>query len=280
MVNDILSDVESRAALFQNSLGLTVFPNQEVALKTGTTNDYKDAWTFVYTKSFVVGVWSGNNNSEAMQKRGSSILAAVPIMNAFMKEAIKDRPTETFTQPDPIFTEKPMLKGEYVVNYWLDNEKLPQIHDLLFYVDKKDPQGPMPANPEGDSQFLNWEEPTIAWARANIYNFDKEYNKPISQNASIKTENSPLSINLVSPNNGSFISNPMLLAADLKSALNIKKLEIYFNTSLIDILSNLGTSYSYRKNFQLSNLNPQNILKVIVTDDLNNKSEKEIILYK
>ncbi len=280
LINDILSDPENRAPLFQNSLYLTVFPDQEVALKTGTTNDYRDAWAIGYNRSLVVGVWAGNNDNSSMQKRGTSILASVPIWSAFMREALKGRPTETFTRPEPIFTDKPMLKGEYLVNYWAGNEKYPQVHDLLFYVNKNDPQGLPPANPENDSQFNNWEEPAIAWAKANIYNFDQEYNKPISSDARLKTDDSQLSINLISPNTGSFIQNPMILVADLKSAVNIKKLEVYFNNALIDFMSNLGTSYSYKKNLQLSSTYPQNALKIIVIDDSNNKAEKEIILYK
>lgn len=69
MINKILSDGGLRAGLFQNSLGLTVFPGYDVALKTGTTNDYRDAWAMGYTPSLVVGVWAGNNNNTPMQKR-------------------------------------------------------------------------------------------------------------------------------------------------------------------------------------------------------------------
>lgn len=280
LINDILSDTESRSALFQNSLGLTIFPNQEVALKTGTTNDYRDAWTFGYNKTLVVGVWAGNNDNAPMQEHGSSILAAVPIWSAFMREAFNGRLTETFTQPDPIFTEKPALKGEYIINYWSGNDRYPQVHDILFYITKNDPLGPLPENPEKDSQFQNWEEPVIAWAKQNIPNFEQEYNKPLSGSASTKTEERLININLVAPQSGEFIKSPLFLSADLNSALNMKKMEVYFNNFLIDQVSNLGTSYSYQKNFQLGNTELQNNLKIIIIDDLNNRSEKEIILYK
>ena len=68
MVNKILSDSGLRANLFQNSLGLTVFPGYDVALKTGTTNDYRDAWAMGYTPSQVI--WAGNNNN-AQSKKGN-----------------------------------------------------------------------------------------------------------------------------------------------------------------------------------------------------------------
>ncbi|MBI2024529.1 MAG: transglycosylase domain-containing protein [Candidatus Harrisonbacteria bacterium] len=280
LINDILSDIDTRSGLFSSSLSLTVFSGQDVALKTGTTNDYRDAWAIGYTPSLVVGVWAGNNDNTPMQQRGSSILAAVPIWNAFMKEALADRPTEPFNRPDPIFTDKPILKGEYVVNYRVDSQQHPHIHSLLYYVDKNDPQGSQPANPDRDSQFKNWEDPVIEWARKTISNFDVAYNKPVSQNAQYQPKEGGLGITVLSPNNGEFIKNPMTLAADVLSSLKIKRFEIYLNGNLIDQLINLNANYSYRKNYNFSSANLQNTLKFIAVDEANNRIEKEIILYQ
>ncbi|MBI2053250.1 MAG: hypothetical protein HYT41_00685, partial [Candidatus Sungbacteria bacterium] len=46
-----------RAGLFHGSINLTVFPGYDAALKTGTTNDYRDAWAMGYAPSLAVGVW-------------------------------------------------------------------------------------------------------------------------------------------------------------------------------------------------------------------------------
>ena len=173
LINDILTDVEERSGLFSSSLPLTVFSGHEVAMKTGTTNDYRDAWTIGYTPTLAVGVWAGNNNNEAMQKHGSSILAAVPIWNAFMKEALKTQPSISFNKPNPVLNQKAMLRGEYTANYKIGAKIYPHIHDILYYVDKNNPQGPQPSNPEKDSQFYNWEEPTLKWAKENIPNFTR-----------------------------------------------------------------------------------------------------------
>lgn len=156
LINNVLSDIEARAPLFQNSLNLTVFPDREVALKTGTTNDYRDAWTIGYTPSLVVGVWAGNNNNAPMQKQGGSILAAVPIWNEFVKQALSNQPAEFFNKPEPApFTDKPMLSGRYLINN--------AVHSILYYVDANNPTGPAPMNPENDPQFKNWEEPIRIW---------------------------------------------------------------------------------------------------------------------
>jgi len=156
MINDILSDTEERAGLFHGSLYLTIFPNHELALKTGTTNDYRDAWSIGYTPSLVVGVWAGNNDNTPMQQRGGSILAAVPILNSFLREALNSQPSETFTKPEQSFVDKPQLNGQYI------NDG--QIHSILYYVDRRNPTGPKPEDPTPDSQFENWETGVLNWA--------------------------------------------------------------------------------------------------------------------
>lgn len=286
VINNILSDSQARAPLFANSLSLTVFPNQEVALKTGTTNDYRDAWAFGYTKSFVVGVWAGNNDNTPMQKRGSSILAAIPIWHAFLSEALKERPVETFTKPEPNLVEKPVLQGKYIVNYKADNQDYPQIHNLLFYVDKNDPQGPEPKNPESDSQFSNWEEPVIKWAKENIPNFDSLYNKPLPDNALAVTDAQNQSNGIVidwrSPGNGSFLTgNQINLEAKINSGADIIKIEVLFNNQLANVYqANFGKDYLLKTNLALGNTQLQNLLKLIIWNSANQKTEKEIILFK
>jgi len=157
LVNNILSDIDARAGLFQSSLNLTVFPGRDVALKTGTTNDYKDAWTLGYTPSLTIGVWAGNSDNTPMQKHAGSILAAVPMWSEFMNAALQNYPMEFFNKPDGVQENKPMMNGEYIING--------QVHEILYYVDKTNPMGPQPLNPEYDSQFWNWELPLKNWRK-------------------------------------------------------------------------------------------------------------------
>lgn len=165
LVNKILSDSGLRAGLFQNSLGLTVFPGYDVALKTGTTNDYRDAWAMGYSPFLTVGVWAGNNDNTPMERRGTSILAAVPIWSDFLNQVIRKYPPETFNGPDPVeASNKPMLNGQYVYTPpGTGGTQKPQIHSILFYVDKSNPLGDPPQNPADDPQFINWESGVINW---------------------------------------------------------------------------------------------------------------------
>ena len=164
MINDILSDEEARKPLYSGSFGLTIFQDKQVAMKTGTTDDYRDAWTIGYSPNLTVGVWAGNNHQEPMQKQAGSILAALPIWNAFMKEALDKFPNETFTKlseliigEEEIKNEgKPMLNGNYFGSDGI-------IHNILYYIDKNDPLGQIPQNPGNDSQYMNWEIPVQIW---------------------------------------------------------------------------------------------------------------------
>ena len=284
LINDVLTDLNERAGLFSSSLPLTIFEGHEVALKTGTTNDYRDAWTMGYTPEIVVGVWAGNNNNESMKQRGSSLLAAVPIWNSFMKEALKDRSLVAFNRPDLVLNTKAMLRGEYVTNYKVDNKIYPHIHSLLFYVNKKDPKGDRLEDPTKDSQFNNWEDTVLKWAEENVENFSENYNFPIPNNIKEELDEKNIKpiIDIVSPLNGTFIQNGRILVqAKISNQKEIKIIQLLFNNQLVDVRTlNLGKEFIYQFNLVPSNLEIQNLLKINVIDLEDKESSKEIILYK
>lgn len=95
MINSVLSDNNARAYIFGQNNPLVV-PGRTVAAKTGTTTDYKDAWTMGYSTNLVAGVWAGNNNNKAMTQSASSVSA--PVWNSFMKKALTG-PDEKFNRP-------------------------------------------------------------------------------------------------------------------------------------------------------------------------------------
>ena len=187
MINNILSDNNARTPAFGESSWL-YFPKREVAVKTGTTNDYRDAWVIGYTPNFALGVWVGNNNNTSMEKKVAGFIAA-PLWNSFFKKVFEKLPKEDFLKPENINTEllsgvKPILKGYWKGNriYLIDKttqnpatentpsesieEKiLTQIHCILYWVDKNNPAGEIPINPEKDSQFISWETPVREWVK-------------------------------------------------------------------------------------------------------------------
>ncbi len=103
LMNDILSDRLGRCAAFgcPNALELNTEAGEvrPAAAKTGTTNDYVDAWTIGYTPQLAVGVWVGNSDSSSMKNTPGS-KGAGPIWQAVMAYALRDEPIEPFQRPD------------------------------------------------------------------------------------------------------------------------------------------------------------------------------------
>lgn len=98
LINSILSDNKARTPMFGSNSAL-YFQNHKVAAKTGTTQNYKDAWTIGYTPSIVTGVWVGNNNNESMNEEPSVVLAG-PIFHNFMEKALQIVPEKNFIEPN------------------------------------------------------------------------------------------------------------------------------------------------------------------------------------
>lgn len=98
MINDILSDNDARAPIFGYNSPL-YFENYQVAVKTGTTQNFRDGWAIGYTPSIAAGVWMGNNNNEPMEQRPAAISAGVLFHN-FMEKVLPDYPKEEFNKPD------------------------------------------------------------------------------------------------------------------------------------------------------------------------------------
>jgi penicillin-binding protein 1A len=70
--------------------------------KTGTTNDYRDAWFIGYTPSLVTGVWVGYDDQTSIGLRETGARAALPIWLEFMKKALADRAPEDFIAPEGV----------------------------------------------------------------------------------------------------------------------------------------------------------------------------------
>jgi membrane peptidoglycan carboxypeptidase len=99
LITDILADTQARCREFRCPSVLEL--DRPVAAKTGTTNDYRDAWTIGYTPDLVTGVWVGNSdNSEMVNLPGSA--GAGPIWHAFMAAAHEGKPVREFTQPNTV----------------------------------------------------------------------------------------------------------------------------------------------------------------------------------
>ncbi len=99
LLTHILSDYAARCPAFgcPNTLQLD---DRRAAAKTGTTTDYRDAWTVGYTPELVTGVWVGNSDNSPMDRVAGS-RGAGPIWKAFMTRALAQLgiPPSDFARP-------------------------------------------------------------------------------------------------------------------------------------------------------------------------------------
>jgi penicillin-binding protein 1A len=73
--------------------------NRPVAGKTGTSNDYKDAWFIGFTPELATGIYIGFDTPKNMGKQATGGEMAVPIFADFMDEALKGKPPTPFNMP-------------------------------------------------------------------------------------------------------------------------------------------------------------------------------------
>lgn len=96
MVTNILSDNKAREEMFGQNSPLKL--SRPAAVKTGTTNDYRDNWTVGYTPDLATAVWVGNNDHSAMVNV-DGITGAAPIWKEYMEMAHQGLPVKEFPVP-------------------------------------------------------------------------------------------------------------------------------------------------------------------------------------
>ncbi|MGX2039481.1 penicillin-binding protein 1A [Methylocaldum sp. MU1018] len=100
MMNSMLQDVV-RTGTATRALELG---RHDVAGKTGTTNEYKDAWFNGYVPALTTVAWLGFDASKSLGERETGGKAALPMWMYFMQEALKDVPEQTFPLPNGLTT--------------------------------------------------------------------------------------------------------------------------------------------------------------------------------
>ena len=73
--------------------------NRPIAGKTGTTEDFQDAWFAGFTPHLVTVVWVGFDTPSTLGRNQAGAVVAAPIWHQFMATALKDRPALPFVQP-------------------------------------------------------------------------------------------------------------------------------------------------------------------------------------
>ena len=160
--------------------------NHPLGGKTGTTNNYTDAWFIGFSPSVTCGTWIGFDNRQSLGDKETGARAALPIWMEFMRAAIADKPNEAFAtggapkktlsvqglQPeDALPLSKPVPKPPVGQSTPVDNPAAKKaatpsklVEPQSFWVSKPPPPAPKPAKKIGGSsgakQFV---EPQSFW---------------------------------------------------------------------------------------------------------------------
>ena len=288
-ISNILSTNETRALVFGTHTAL-YFPDRTVAVKTGTTSDFKDAWTVGYTPSIAVAVWTGNNDSKAMSSGADGSVVAAPIFHQFIVNALAGTPSQDFAVPPQIKTmtvEKysNKLPSQYSSETTTDifaDWQVPTTQDDIHKVitvckgtnlvaadgtpsdltENKvfaDLHSERPDNP-------NWEGPVHAWAVANGLSV------PLPTDQCNAANYAP-TISISTPLNNAALTGTATISAAATSSFAITKVEFYIDGVLVN--TSTTAPYSHQYDFSLLAAGSHNV-KAIVTDEHGVTAQDEI----
>ncbi|MCI0565857.1 PBP1A family penicillin-binding protein [bacterium] len=297
-ISDILSDNDARAPAFGEQSFL-YFGGRDVAAKTGTTNDYRDAWVVGYTTSIAAGAWAGNNDNTPMEKKVAGFIVA-PLWNEFMQKALVLYPEDRFENPgiDPDYKkQKPILRGIWQggVTYEIDRisgklataytpddlrmeRPVNNTHNILFWVDKNNISGPPPINPEKDPQFELWEVPVQIWLKNNTATASSSVISeiPLEYDDIHKPEFVP-TINVTNPARGAEYAadKKISILLEINSHYPISRVEYFINDNPLGTTETPPYSLSFVPK-DTQSIETQNILTIVVYDTVLNKNEEKI----
>lgn len=289
-ITNILSDNIARTPEFGANSALH-FPGKDVAVKTGTTNDYRDVWTVGYTPRIAVGMWAGNNDNTPLHKNIAGFIIT-PVWHAFMVEAMKLTPSERFIPPE---TEDLTSLPAPLQGIWRGGEKyvidkssgklatpitptemrgvvvVPLVHTILHWVNKDNPRGLPPVSPQNDSQYTLWETPVREWVLSqNILEGDRSA-IPSEYDTSHTIESAPIvSLSGVDFNAVHKTDESITVYVSVINTYPISRVELFVNGELVDKKTITPFLFSFTPS-SLSSLSTNNTITVVVYDSILNK---------
>lgn len=278
LISSILSDNAARIPSYAPG-GPLEFRDRAVAVKTGTTNDYKDAWILGYTPNLVAGAWVGNSYNTPMEKKVAGLIVA-PLWRAFMDEALKLVPPASFPTPEPTSTEiLPVMRGywkgshgyfidsisgklatEYTPPELREERVLTQVHSILYWLNRHD-----------DPQFPLWEEPIRRWVAAQNIREEDESNIPTELDDVHGPDKLPR-IQVLSPDDSQRHDPRQLISFhfNYQGQYPLASLEFFFNEEYLGSSNQAPFTFSFRPS-DYSPVNTNNELRIVTKDVVGNR---------
>lgn len=265
LMSNVLSDNSARAPIFGNNSPL-VLKNRPVAAKTGTTQEWRNAWTMGYTPSLAAGVWAGNNDNSPMSKGADGGFLAATLWNEYMTKALSGTVVEQFEKPqgikkitiDKITGKRPMQGSQTVTDEfpsWYKLEKASEgktykIHKIDGKLATEDCPDEVTQNiyspqvqaeiPPNDPSYERWMKPIRNWAKRHGYGtqvIPNEYTDLCNPG------NYP-SISISLDENSIDLGESVNATASVNAPLGVEKVQFYLDDELVNTDYNQPYSYS------------------------------------
>lgn len=301
MISSILSDNVARTPLYGAYSGL-YFGNKDVAGKTGTTNDKRDAWMIGYSTDVAVGVWTGNNDNTPM-KTGSKL--SIQPWHDFMEIILDEYDSGNFKDydiPDDFIDLPNMIRGEWYgdITYLIDSESGKLIteftpeeniirvtnfdpHTLLHSIDKNNPHR-IGENSLSDSQYENWEYGVQQYSLEkyiDLYNPDFEIPTEYDDIHDGEDKDDEFDFDIENIEDIYNIEDIVSVKIDFNgiNSNKIEELRYYINNSFLGSVDSKPFEFSFIYD-DINYIQEENILKIVIEDEDNNiVTREEVIMF-
>lgn len=290
-ITSILSDNAARTPTFGPNSSLH-FPGKDVAVKTGTTNDYRDVWTVGYTPNIVVGMWGGNNDNTSIIKGNSAAYTISLVWHAYMLEVMKITPSERFIAPEkedltvlPAPLQGIWKGGEkYIIDKssgklatpatpteMRDTIVVPEVHTILHWVNKDNPRGIPPVSPQNDPQYTLWETPIREWVATQGITEGDRSAIPSEYDTNHSIESVPvISVSGTDFNLSHKADENLTAVVSVVSKYPVNRVELFVNSELVDKKMTEPFIFSFSPK-NITSISTNNIINIVVYDAIFNK---------
>lgn len=300
MISAILSNDDLKRPVFGESQSL-YHSGVQVAVKTGTTNSYRDTWTIGYTPNVAVGVWIGNNDNTVMAQEPSSTVAA-PYWRKVMDAARSRYPQVNFIEPaylDPA-TLQPALRGVYqgyesvmidtrtgyaaeegTPDEYLKEEYVIDYRSILHWVNKLNPM--QEGDSRSDTLYEYFEYNIPAWVASSGLPQPQTQqfypDAPVSEPTRISEPKTvPIGFTITSPQSMQTIAADKRMKVELSITgpkNDIDRIYYYLNGTYLGSGGKSESSMSFTPS-SVRNIEAINTLKVILQTDDGRRIQREV----
>ncbi len=291
-ITDILSDNAARSAVFGPRSAL-YFSKYQVAAKTGTTQEFHDAWTVGYTPDIATAVWVGNNDNTGMKNADGSVVAA-PIFHTFMESALGTIERHDFVRPDSLKT----VTVDRLSNKFPTDSSPETVADL--FAPWQMPKGSDDVHVKVKLNKLNgklatsltpeslteehtytvihserkdtpsWENPVIEWARGHGY----DMSSPPTETDDMYTDATIPTVSITAPTDGATVSGTFLVVTKPAASFGVASVAL----SVDGISYGTATASPYTFTVKTSDLGVGDHTLTATVRDVNGASTSQSVM--